>query len=154
MVCESSVKSIFGACGLSVSVQNLSLYETALAQPSASLGTLVERACTKELFENALLGLVCAMYPATVKRASLARHATRLGIDAFLDGPHDDALLADAFESFVAARYVDVLGDQGDVGAAFAEARAFVVAAMHVADKEDEKLLDIKTGLNELCLEA
>mmetsp|Transcript_4301 Transcript_4301/g.13160 ORF Transcript_4301/g.13160 Transcript_4301/m.13160 type:complete len:309 (-) Transcript_4301:105-1031(-) len=92
-----------------------------------------------------------------VKRTSLASFAQALGLGQFVKADLSERILADTFESFLAARYLDVLDATSDVGTAYAAAHSLVAAVVrrHGADLFARSRREIRQSpkgqLNELC---
>lgn len=176
---SGQVQAVFRKCGLHADVMKTQLYEVALAHPSSvsSRGIVEGENQRQEFLGDAVLNLAAALYAfqryptaqegtltqvrsALVQRQTLSGFSRRLGLDALLPSacPRDnDRVLADAFESFVAARFLDVMGSTGgDVGEAFKEARAFVLAVFTTFDDfvVETPAVNYKGRLNDICLQA
>lgn len=174
---SGEVQAVFRECGLHVEVMKTQLYEVALAHPSSSggsIGIVEGENQRQEFLGDAVIGLASALYAfqkfpnahegtltnvraSLVQRQTLSNFSRRLGIDNLLPAvcPRNDRVLADAFESFVAARFLDVMGSTGgDVGEAFNEARAFVLAVFTTFDDFETPAVNYKGRLNDICLQA
>lgn len=186
-ITPNTVRSILEECGLSgsnITIYNTKLYVTAFSHPSQrDARALSDQNQRLEFLGDAVLNLIVASMAFEqlpngtegdlttarrniVNRGSLAQFARKLGLDRFLEDKSveiSNRILADIFESFVAARYLDVLdGTGGDVGAAYADCQAFIraVVATHCnglifeADDCDTPFFakNRKGELNELCL--
>lgn len=128
------------------------LYDAALAHPSQTQNkTLALQNQRQELLGDALLGLIVAELAfeempyategeltvaraALVNKMSVARFSRAIGLDRHAVNAND-GVLADMFESFLAAQYLDTLGTCGrDGGVAFARTRELVRSILQSCD--------------------
>ena len=155
---------------------DLEAYRVALSDTSVLDGDSKTRFERQEYLGDAIVGLAVARYSFVhfpqcdegflsamrsrlVSRPTLALFAKRLELDKFKAENTSQRRLADAFESFVGAFFVDVKLQYDDEGRAYAAASDFVVGVMKTFAPEfvgpDDARPDIsnyKGALNNLCL--